>query len=98
VPTIVERVVSHGNLGFLDWTFKYSYLLSCTHEAEWTPVPDQLLLRKAGSTGNGTRTSGPVARNSDHYTTEAVNLYIHHSFLLCEESLKVIHGNEKQYM
>jgi hypothetical protein len=30
------------------------------------PVPDPLLLRKSGSAGNRTRTSGPVARNSDH--------------------------------
>jgi hypothetical protein len=31
-------------------------------------VPDLL----SGSTGNRTRTSGSVARNSDHWTTEAV--------------------------
>jgi hypothetical protein len=36
------------------------------------PVPDPLLLRKSGSAGNGTQTSGSVARNSDNYTTEAV--------------------------
>jgi hypothetical protein len=30
------------------------------------PIPDQLLLRKYGSAGNRTRTSGSVARNSDH--------------------------------
>jgi hypothetical protein len=36
------------------------------------PIPDPLLLRKSGSAGNRTRTSGPVARNSDHWTTEAV--------------------------
>jgi hypothetical protein len=30
------------------------------------PVPDPLLLRKSGSTGNRTRTSGSVARSSDH--------------------------------
>jgi hypothetical protein len=29
------------------------------------PVPDPLLLKKSGSTGNRTRTSGSVARNSD---------------------------------
>jgi hypothetical protein len=29
-----------GNLGFLDWSryFSFKLLLSCTHEAEWTPV------------------------------------------------------------
>jgi hypothetical protein len=30
------------------------------------PVPDPLLLRKSVSAGNRTRTSGSVARNSDH--------------------------------
>jgi hypothetical protein len=30
------------------------------------PVPDPLVLRKSGSVGNRTRTSGPVARKSDH--------------------------------
>jgi hypothetical protein len=30
------------------------------------PVPDPLLLRKCGSAGNRTRTSGSVAKNSDH--------------------------------
>jgi hypothetical protein len=37
------------------------------------PVPDPLLLRKSGSAGNRTRTSGLAARN-DHKTTEAVNI------------------------
>jgi hypothetical protein len=36
------------------------------------PVPDPLLLRKSGSAGNRTRTSRSVARNPDHWTTEAV--------------------------
>jgi hypothetical protein len=30
------------------------------------PVLDLLLLRKSGSAGNRTQTSGSVARNSDH--------------------------------
>jgi hypothetical protein len=38
------------------------------------PVPDPLLFRKSDSAGNRTRTSGSVARNSDHYTTKAVIL------------------------
>jgi hypothetical protein len=37
------------------------------------PIPDPLLLRKSGSDGNRTRTSGSAARNSDLYTTEAVS-------------------------
>jgi hypothetical protein len=38
------------------------------------PVPDPLLLRRSASAANRTRTSGSVARNSDHWTTEAVTL------------------------
>jgi hypothetical protein len=30
------------------------------------PVPDPLLLRKSGSAENQSRTSGSIARNSDH--------------------------------
>jgi hypothetical protein len=37
-------------------------------------VPDSLLLRKSGSPGNRTPTSGSVARNSDLSTTEAVSV------------------------
>jgi hypothetical protein len=36
------------------------------------PIPDPLLLRKSGSAGNRTWTSLSAARNSDHYTAEAV--------------------------
>jgi hypothetical protein len=36
------------------------------------PVADPVLLRKSGSARNRTRISGSVARNSDHYITEAV--------------------------
>jgi hypothetical protein len=42
------------------------------------PVPDLLLLFFflffSGSAGNRTRTSGSVAKNSDHYITEAVTM------------------------
>jgi hypothetical protein len=38
------------------------------------PVPDPLLLRKSGSAGNRTRASGSVAKNSDHWTKEAVHV------------------------
>jgi uncharacterized protein YcbK (DUF882 family) len=40
------------------------------------PAPDPLLFRKSGSTGNRTRTSGSVARNSDHQTAAAVDIII----------------------
>jgi hypothetical protein len=37
------------------------------------PLPDPLFLRKkSGSAGNRTRTSESVARNFDHWTTDAV--------------------------
>jgi hypothetical protein len=50
------------------------------------PVSDPLLLRKCGSAGNRTPTSGSAARNSEHYTTEAVyflllNIYKFSSYL-----------------
>jgi hypothetical protein len=38
------------------------------------PVPDPPLVRKSGSAVNRTRTSGSVAGNSDHYTTNTVQL------------------------
>jgi hypothetical protein len=41
------------------------------------PVPDPLLLRKSNSAGDQTQTSGSVARNSDHKTTEAVQHTCH---------------------
>jgi hypothetical protein len=36
------------------------------------PVPDPILLRKSSSAGYRTQTSGSLARNSHHYTIEAV--------------------------
>jgi hypothetical protein len=41
------------------------------------PVPDPLLLRKPNRAGIKTGTSGSVARNSDHKTTEAVLLDVY---------------------
>jgi hypothetical protein len=43
-------------------------LLFLSSSSSWgvDPVTDPLLLRKSGSAGNHTRTSGSVARNSDH--------------------------------
>jgi hypothetical protein len=53
------------------------------------PVPDPLLLRKSGSAGNRTRTSGSVARNSDHQTTEAVVLFLMPVFIV--QVTKLVH-------
>jgi hypothetical protein len=44
------------------------------------PVPDPLLLRKSGISGNRTRTSGSVARNFVHKTTEAVCFLLHNMY------------------
>jgi hypothetical protein len=54
-------------LGFLDRSryFFIKQLLSCTHEAEWTPFQSPLLFF-SGSAGNRTRASGSVAKNCDH--------------------------------
>jgi hypothetical protein len=80
VPTFVDRgcyVVSttdpYGRiLGFLDRS-RYIFFQVAPQlypRGRVDPVPDPLLLRKSGSVGN--RTSGSVARNSNHLTTEAV--------------------------
>jgi hypothetical protein len=77
VSTFVDREVSCGqrgesptvvNLSFLDRSryFSFKQLLIYSHKSWVDPVPDTLLLRKSGSAGNRTRTSGLAARNSDH--------------------------------
>jgi hypothetical protein len=64
---------------FLDWSHYFFFqVASQLYSRGWVdPVPDPLLLRKSGSTGNRTRTSGSVARNSGHQATEAVNILPH---------------------
>jgi hypothetical protein len=39
-------------------------------------ISDPVLLRKSSSARNRTRTSGSVARNSDHKTTDAVSFML----------------------
>jgi hypothetical protein len=55
-------------LGFLDRGryFFFEVALQLHSRGCVDPVPDPLLLRKSGSAGNRTRTSGTVARISDH--------------------------------
>jgi hypothetical protein len=76
MPTFADRgchVVSVTEpyvhiLGFLDRS-RYFFFQVAPHlySRGWVdPVPDPLLLRKSGSIGNRTRTSGSVARNSGH--------------------------------
>jgi hypothetical protein len=52
-------------LGFLDRNRYFFFQVAPQlYSRGWVdPVPDPLLLRKSGSTGNRTRTSGSVARN-----------------------------------
>jgi hypothetical protein len=76
------------DLGFLDRSRKFFFQVAPQlYSRVWVgPVPDPLLLRKSGSTGNRIRTSGSVARNSDHYATETVyfilrNIYKFSSYL-----------------
>jgi hypothetical protein len=61
-------------LGFLDRSryFFFEVALQLYSRGRVDPVPDPLLLRKSGSAGNRTRTSGSVASNSDRKTTDAV--------------------------
>jgi hypothetical protein len=55
-------------LGFLDRSCYFFFQLApqLYLRGRVDPVPDPLLLRKSGNAGNRTRTSGYVARNSDH--------------------------------
>jgi hypothetical protein len=76
VPTLADRgcrVVSvtdlYGRiLGFLDRSRYFFFQVAPQlYPRSWVdPVPDPLLLRKCSSAGNPTRTSGSVARHSDH--------------------------------
>jgi hypothetical protein len=59
-----------NHFGFLDRSRYFSIQVAQLSWRGWVdPVPDLLLLRKSGSAGNRTRTSGSVARNSGHQTT-----------------------------
>jgi hypothetical protein len=76
VPTFVDRgchVISVTDpcgriLGFLDQSHYFFFQVAPQlYSRGWVDhVSDPLLLRKSGSAGNRTRTSGSIARNSDH--------------------------------
>jgi hypothetical protein len=55
-------------LGFLDRSHYFFFQVAPQlYSGGWVdPVPDPLLLRRSGSTGDRTRTSGSVAKYSDH--------------------------------
>jgi hypothetical protein len=63
---VVSVTYSYGRiLGSLDR--RRYFFFHVAPQLYWVdPVPDPLLLKKSGSTGNRTRISGSVARNSDH--------------------------------
>jgi hypothetical protein len=76
VPTFVDRECQEVSLtdpygrilGFLDWSrYFFFQVVPQLYSRGWVdPFPDPLLLRKSGSAGNRTRTSGSVVRNSVH--------------------------------
>jgi hypothetical protein len=74
------RQILYGrNLGFLDRAVTFVFFQVAS--PGWVDtVPDPLLLRKSGRAGNRTRTSGSVAGNSDHQTTEAVYFLLHNIY------------------
>jgi hypothetical protein len=63
---VVNALHPYGRIfGFLDRN-RYFFFQVAPHlySQGWVdPIPDQLLLKKSGSAGNRTRTSGSVARN-----------------------------------
>jgi hypothetical protein len=65
-----QRIVPVGSLGSLD---RSRYYFFHPHEAEWTPFQTRCFSENLEAPGIKPRTSGSVARNSDHYTTEAYN-------------------------
>jgi hypothetical protein len=70
---MVSVTVPYGRiLGFL-YRSHYFFFQVAPQLYSWgwlDPVPDPLLLRKSGSAGNRTQTSGSVARNSNDKTTD----------------------------
>jgi hypothetical protein len=65
----VQRIPYNSHIfGFLDrcWYFSFQVAAQLYSRGWVDPVPDPLPLRKSGIAGNRTRTSGSVARNSDH--------------------------------
>jgi hypothetical protein len=66
---VVSSTDPYGRiLGFLDRSryIFFQVALQLYSRGSVDSVPDPLLLRKSGSAGNRARTSGSVARNSDH--------------------------------
>jgi hypothetical protein len=71
---VVSATNPHGwTLCFLDQVTSIFFQAAQLYSRGWVDVvPDTLHLRKSGNARNRIRTSGSVARNSDHWTTEVV--------------------------
>jgi hypothetical protein len=66
---VVSVTNSYGRiLGFLDRSryFSIKQLLSCTHEAEWTPFQTHYVSENVIAPGIDPGTFGSVTKNSDH--------------------------------
>jgi hypothetical protein len=81
VPTFYGYRVSHGQRNGFPWSLISVFsrpepllflqeLLSCPHEAEWTPFQTRSFSENLEAPGIEPGTFGFAARNSDHMTTE----------------------------
>jgi hypothetical protein len=76
--------------GFLDRSrYFFIQVAPQPHEAEWTPFRTPYFSENLVGPGMEPGTSGSVARNSDHETTEAV-ICKHIFFLICAVRLWVL--------
>jgi hypothetical protein len=81
---VVSAVESYGrNIGFLHRSRHFFFqIASQLYSRGWVDsVLDPLLLIKSDSAGNRARTSGSLARNSNHWTTEMVRKAEHYCFI-----------------
>jgi hypothetical protein len=62
-------------------TFSLKYLLNYHHEADWTPFQTHYFKENVVAPGIEPGTSGSVARNSDHQTTEAVDAFYYYNYM-----------------
>jgi hypothetical protein len=69
-----QRIPTAVNFGFLDRSryFSFKLLLIYPHEAEWSPFHTHYFSENLVAPGIEPGTSGSVARNSDHFSTNSV--------------------------
>jgi hypothetical protein len=73
--------------------FLFKYLLNCPHEAEWTAFQTPYSSENLVGPGIEPWSSGYVARNSDHHSTEAVRLTLRSSKSYSWDSAFKQHNN-----